>query len=170
MSAQTSEKVPIPESSDGHRRRVMGDPRRFLVGMDGPEVRTPPSVARYIAPMARTWLEAIRRGAGTEQAALLEEWCSNIEALAEWQRRFRAADGAFDGHLGHLDPAQGEPDVVRRSGVTTGEAGRWLGIHPRHVIRLLGRGGLTGSKLGRQWLVDADSVTAYLELRRQEAA
>lgn len=45
--------------------------------------------------------------------------------------------------------------------IGSNEAARILGIRQRSILGLLKRGTLKGQKLGREWMIDKDSVLAY---------
>lgn len=47
--------------------------------------------------------------------------------------------------------------------ITTGEAARLTGYHPAHIRLLIRRGTLSATKVGRDWLLRRDEVTAYAE-------
>ena len=54
----------------------------------------------------------------------------------------------------------GTPELISSS-----EAAKRLGYTVQHVRRLIRNGSLTGSKLGRDWLVDESSVNQLLAQR-----
>ncbi len=46
--------------------------------------------------------------------------------------------------------------------ITTAEAARISGYHPKHVRRLVIAGGVKGQRFGRAWQVDRVSLLAYV--------
>jgi hypothetical protein len=139
--------------------------RRLLLGIDGPEVRTPAVVAHLVAPMARTWLDAAKAGASREAVAELEQWVQALELAASAFRRSVSAECAVDGQVGPDASHTTDAQVV--TGITTMTAGDRLGLDPRSVTRLIGTE-LRGTKVGREWLIDPVSVEA-LRARREAA-
>lgn len=139
-----------------------GRARRLLVGVFGPEVRTSPSVAHLVGPMARTWLDAARGRASREAIVELESWVAALEVAAAHFRRGVSDECADDGHFERGGLGSGDPDVM--AGITTKTAGDRLGLDPRSVTRLIGTE-LRGRRVGREWLIDPDSVEAFKDRR-----
>jgi excisionase family DNA binding protein len=54
-----------------------------------------------------------------------------------------------------------------RSGMTTAQAADRLGVDASRVRQLLAAGKLTGQRVGRDWLIDPQSVDDYARNRRR---
>ncbi len=146
------------------RRPSRGDVARLLIGVDGPEGRTPAAVAYLVAPMARTWLDVARTRNGKAATAELAAWVASLEVLAADYRRSLSADGRVDGRLEPLKVDRPDADLV--IGLPTEEAARRLDLTVRSVVRLLEQNTLDGVKVGRTWLVDPASIERLRHLRK----
>lgn len=136
------------------------DPRRHLLGIGGPEGRTPAVVAFLVAPMARTWADMAKSQMPQAAYSELDDWVCSLEVLAEYHRRSMSAGGVLNGHFRQLNESGGHSPERR---VTSQEAAHRLDVSVRHVLRLLESGQLTGSKPGREWRIDTDSIDAFKE-------
>ena len=75
---------------------------------------------------------------------------------------FASAGIALSSRCSHTNIGREE---VLSEVITTAEAARLLGYTPQHVRRLVRDGRLEGTKIGRDWVILRDSISAYLAAR-----
>lgn len=156
-------------TADG--RRVGARARQLLVGIDGPEGRTPAHVAYLVAPVAHTWLGDLRDRLARDQRetlAELEAWVESLELLAASHHRSLTGVAPFAPRSPKADvPGTDDLEV---SGLSTDQAAERLDCDARSVRRYAITGLLRGRKLGRDWRFDPASVEALRRSKRPAGA
>lgn len=127
--------------------------------VDGPAVLIDdPRLLTMLWPVIRRCADNLRDRGATAALRRLEPleaaWSHAVEATS--------ASGPPDTE-GDPEPAQSGRDGHR---VSSAEAAGLLGITPRQVRRLASTGRLDAERVGRQWIVDRDSIAAYQQERR----
>jgi excisionase family DNA binding protein len=86
------------------------------------------------------------------------------EAARLWEQR-RDETASADGNA-ETATTEAAPESDLLGGMPTAGAATLLGVTERRVRQLLDGGLLAGRKVGRQWLVDRDSIETYRTDRR----
>lgn len=132
---------------------------------DGPFVVIPAPLAELLAPPLRAWLRDVeaRIGRGESLAAAAEIVGELERAAVTYRRRLMSADRSASGHS--VARCEECPDPRPVDWISVDEAAGRLDVTGRHVRRLADGGLLRSWRAGRDRLIDASSVDAYVARR-----
>jgi len=139
-----------------------------------------PLLGAHIPALAAVWVlrrlnaadveDSLRHLRSTGQGAAAEQVAYGIgqlrEAARQWEQRNRddgvSVDGSAEAAVAEIAPRSGMRHGDSSAAVvSTGAAAGMLDVSERRVRQLLAGGLLAGQRIGRQWLVERDSVEAY---------
>lgn len=129
-------------------KRDLGE---LLIGVEGPEARTPAAVAFWVIDPLTEWF----RGCPNPTPEVVA-WMQVIKVLAEHHGR-----SVMDSAHGTLSDTP-RSDASGSRWIDTNTAAREIGCTQRNVVALLQRGTLRGNRRGRDWQIDPKSVREYM--------